>query len=151
MRKALLERLVEKGYGGAHLANLRRMIDADDSDLFDVLAYIAFALASTKRQERVSEYKSRNLSQYDYKQQAFLDFVLSQYSKEGVGELDQDNLHSLLGLKYQRISDAAAELGSVANIKALFIGFQEHLYAQRRRRDFFALLSAWIRLFNIWA
>jgi type I restriction enzyme, R subunit len=77
-RKALLERLVEKGYGGAQLANLRRMIDADDSDLFDVLAYIAFGLASIKRQERVSEHKSRNLSQYDYKQQAFLDFVLSQ-------------------------------------------------------------------------
>jgi type I restriction enzyme R subunit len=59
----LLERLVEKGYGGAQLANLRRMIDADDSDLFDVLAYIAFGLASIKRQERVSEHKSRNLSQ----------------------------------------------------------------------------------------
>jgi hypothetical protein len=66
-----------------------------------------------------------------------------------VGELDQDNLYSLLELKYQRVSDAAAELASVAHIKALFTGFQEHLYAQRRRRDFFALLSARIRIFNI--
>ncbi len=33
-RKALLESLAEKGYGGEQLAEIRRMIDAEKSDLF---------------------------------------------------------------------------------------------------------------------
>ncbi len=43
-RQALLESLQEKGYGEAQLGEIRRMIDAVNSDLYDVLAYIAFAL-----------------------------------------------------------------------------------------------------------
>jgi type I restriction enzyme, R subunit len=44
-RKALLESLSEKGYGDEQLSEIRRMIDAEKSDLFDVLAYVAFALS----------------------------------------------------------------------------------------------------------
>jgi type I restriction enzyme, R subunit len=43
-RKALLESLSEKGYGDEQLSEIKRMIDAEKSDLYDVLAYIAFAL-----------------------------------------------------------------------------------------------------------
>ena len=130
-RKALLESLEEKGYGDEQLAEIRRMIDAEKSDLFDVLAYIAFALAPITREERVQTRRGRILSGYDHKLQAFLDFVLSQYVKEGVGELDQDKLPSLLELKYSAISDAAQELGEVAVIRDAFIGFQRHLYQGR--------------------
>jgi type I restriction enzyme R subunit len=46
-----LERLSEKGYGDEQLSEIRRMIDAEKSDLYDVLAYIAFALAPITREE----------------------------------------------------------------------------------------------------
>jgi type I restriction enzyme R subunit len=69
-------------------------------------------------------------SHYDPKVQAFLDFVLSQYVKEGVGELDQAKLPHLLELRYRAVSDAALELGGVAKIRDAFVGFQAHLYAQ---------------------
>ena len=36
----------------------------------------------------------------------------------------------ILALKYHSIGDAVAELGSVANIRDMFVGFQEHLYVQ---------------------
>jgi type I restriction enzyme R subunit len=49
--------------------------------------------------------------------------------KEGVGELAQAKLPYLLELIYHAVSDAVVELGSVANIRDVFIGFQEHLYA----------------------
>ena len=52
-RKALLDNLGEIGYGNEQLAEIRRMINAEKSDLFDVLAYIAFALAPITRKERV--------------------------------------------------------------------------------------------------
>ena len=127
-RKALLEGLSEKGYGDEQLSEIRRMIDAEKSDLFDVLAYIAFALAPITREERVNARREQIFSHYDHKLQAFLDFVLFQYVKEGVGELDQAKLPHLLELKYRAVSDAAAELGGVAQIRDAFIGFQRHLY-----------------------
>ncbi len=127
-RKALLESLSEKGYGDEQLREIRRMIDAEKSDLYDVLAYIAFALSPITREERVNTHRQKIFSYYDPKLQAFLDFVLSQYVKEGVGELDQAKLPHLLELKYRAVSDAAAQLGGVAQIRDAFIGFQRHLY-----------------------
>jgi type I restriction enzyme R subunit len=130
-RKALLEGLSEKGYGGEELAAIRKMIDAEKSDLYDVLAYIAFALAPITREERVISRRANIFARYDGKLQAFLDFVLSQYIKQGVEELDQDKLGKLLELKYHSVSDAAAALGGVPVIRDTFIGFQHYLYEQR--------------------
>ena len=96
---------------------IRRMVDAEKSDLFDVLAYIAYALSPITRAERVETRKK-----------AFLDFVLAQYVTEGVGELAEDKLPDLLELKYHAVNDAAAELGGVAVIRDTFVGFQRYLY-----------------------
>jgi len=61
-------------------------------------------------------------------QQAFLDFVLSQYVAEGEAELEMEKLPDLLDLKYGSSRDAVRTLGSVADIKSTFRGFQAHLY-----------------------
>lgn len=127
-RKALLDTLAEKGYGEDQLAEISRMINAEKSDIFDVLAYIAFALAPISRQERVEQHRGTIFSGYDGKLQAFLEFVLSQYVQEGVRELDQEKLPHLLELKYHAVSDAAEQLGGVSRIREAFVGFQRHLY-----------------------
>jgi type I restriction enzyme R subunit len=127
-RKALLESLSEKGYGEEQLREIRRMIDAERSDLYDVLAYIAFALAPITRQERVETRRARIFSGYDDKLQAFLGFVLAQYVKEGVGELDSAKLPDLLELKYHTVSDAAEHLGGVGVVRNAFVGFQRRHY-----------------------
>jgi len=130
-RKALLENLSEKGYGDEQLSEIKRMIDAENSDLFDVLAYVAFSLSPLTRAERVEHGRGRIATEYDEKLQTFLDFVLSQYVKEGVGELDNDKLPDLLELRYRAVRDAAQELGGVAKIRDAFIGFQKYLYEGR--------------------
>lgn len=127
-RKALLETLSEKGFGGEQLKAIGKMVDAEKSDLFDVLAYIAFNLTPITRRERADERKNVIFLQYDYKLQIFLDFVLAQYVQEGVGELDQDKLPHLLELKYKSVSDAAGLLGGVTQIRDAFVGFQKLLY-----------------------
>jgi type I restriction enzyme R subunit len=127
-RKALLQSLAERGFSGEQLGEISRMINAEKSDLFDVLAYIAFALAPITRSERVEARRSDIFARYDPKLQAFLDFVLGQYVKQGVGELDQEKLGSLLELKYHTVADAAIHLGGVPVIRDTFIGFQEYLY-----------------------
>lgn len=127
-RKALLESLTEIGYGPEQLKEIGTMIDAEQSDLYDVLAYIAFNLGPITRQARVDERKDKILAQYDDRLQGFIDFVLRQYVQEGVGELDRDKLPHLLELKYQAVSDAAKQLGGVSKISDAFVGFQKDLY-----------------------
>lgn len=127
-RKSLLGKLEEKGYGAGELDAIRQMIDAEKSDLYDVLAYIAFALAPVTREERVSTRKPKIMAHYDDKLQAFLDFVLAEYVKEGVQELDQEQLPELLELKYHNVHDASVALGGIERIKSVFVGFQRFLY-----------------------
>ncbi|MBW4647582.1 MAG: DEAD/DEAH box helicase family protein [Kastovskya adunca ATA6-11-RM4] len=129
-RKALLEGLAERGYGEEQLTEISRLIDAKESDLYDVLAYIAYASTPISRRERVLAHKSLIFSRYIGKQQEFLDFVLEQYIKAGVGELDRTKLPQLLELKYHTVGDAVTALGNVANIREVFIGFQQYLYSQ---------------------
>ena len=128
-RRALLEGLAEKGYGDEQLTEISRLIDAEKSDLYDVLVYIAYASEPISRRERVMAHKALIFSRYFGKQQEFLDFVLDQYIKEGVRELDQDKLPQLLELKYHDLRDAVADLGNVTDIRMVFIGFQQHLYS----------------------
>lgn len=129
-RAKLLEGLAEKGFGREQMAEMQRVINAEKSDLFDVLAHIAYALPPISREERASHARSAIGKRFNSKQQAFLDFVLSQYVSVGVGELDREKLPPLLRLKYHAIADAVAELGKPEQIGALFGSFQKYLYEQ---------------------
>jgi type I restriction enzyme R subunit len=128
-RAKLLSGLAEKGFGGDQLGEMQKIIDAEKSDLFDVLAYVAYALPTLSRQERATNAKGPISTRFNSKQQAFLDFVLSQYVKVGVHELDKDKLSPLLKLKYNdAIADAVADLGKPEEIGKVFVGFQKYLY-----------------------
>lgn len=127
-RSGLLTGLEEKGFGTEQLRAVGKLIDAEKSDLFDVLAYIAFALPTITRKERVDNHKDTIFKEYPDKRQEFLAFVLDHYVAEGVSELDQEKLPDLLELKYHSMGDAIAELGTVGAIRDAFIGFQAHLY-----------------------
>jgi type I restriction enzyme, R subunit len=71
-------------------------VNAEKSDVFDVLAYVAFLSAPITRQERVEAYRGKTLHPHGSELQKFLDFVLSQYVREGVDELDQEKLGALI-------------------------------------------------------
>ncbi|WP_397446977.1 EcoAI/FtnUII family type I restriction enzme subunit R [Polaribacter sp. R77954] len=128
-RKKLLTELSEKGYTNSQLEDLRNLIHGEDSDLFDVLNYIAYHKDLVPRLERASRAKIQ-MHDYNPKQQEFLNFVLEQYVKEGVDELDIEKLSPLLHLKYNSITDAKNELGDIKSIKQTFVGFQEYLYQE---------------------
>jgi type I restriction enzyme R subunit len=133
-RRKLLEGLAEKGFGSDQLAEMQRIIDAEKSDLFDVLAHVAYALPPLSREERASRARVIIKGQFNSKQQAFLDFVLAHYVSVGVEELDQSKLTPLLRLRYHdSIADAVVDLGKPEEIGAVFIGFQKYLYQPQRR------------------
>jgi type I restriction enzyme R subunit len=126
-RKKLLDGLAEKGFGHDQLAEMQKIIDAEKCDLFDVLAYVAYASPTLTREERAEKAKIIISTRFNSRQQVFLDFVLSHYVKVGVEELDRDKLTPLLRLKYHdSIADAVADLGE--DIGTAFVGFQKYLY-----------------------
>lgn len=99
-----------------------------------MLAYIAFLRPPLKRAERAEERRDSILSHYQPRQREFLDFVLGQYVLVGESELDTDKLPKLLQLKYGSPADGIAALGSVAEIRATFQGFQRGLYERLEPR-----------------
>jgi type I restriction enzyme R subunit len=130
-RKRLLEGLAEKGFGRDQLAEMQKIIDAENSDLFDVLAHVAYAMAPQTREERAARAKVGISAEFNARQQGFLEFVLSHYVSVGVDELDQEKLTPLLRIKYHNsIADAVADLGRPEDIGRLFAGFQKYLYQE---------------------
>jgi type I restriction enzyme R subunit len=129
-RKKLLEELSEKGFAKQQLQEFQTILNAENSDLYDVLAYIAFHSDILERTTRANNAKI-HLKSYDVKQQEFLNFVLNQYVKDGVEELDETKISNLLILKYHAIADAKKELGDIPSIRNTFIGFQTYLYDKR--------------------
>jgi type I restriction enzyme R subunit len=127
-RQALLEKLAQAGYGYDVLNELQNLINAENSDLFDVLEYVAYNVTPISRELRVAKAQPKIFHPLDNKQKEFLEFVLSKYIESGVEELAQEKLPDLLRLKYRAITDAQDELGSLEDIKNTFMQFQKYLY-----------------------
>ena len=129
-RRKLLEALSEKGFGDAQLSEIKRMIDAEKSDLYDVLGlHRVCACADHARGARDERARSASTLPYDdEKLRTFLDFVLGEYVKEGVAELDQAKLPQLLALKYRRCERRGAgawrhseDSGDVHRVPEVFV------------------------------
>ena len=112
---------------------MQKIVEAENSDLFDVLSFVAFATAPISRELRAAAARRALTGTFNDKQRAFVDFVLAQYVVQGVRELDQEKLPPLLKLRYRNsIPDAIADLGEVERIRDVFIGFQKFLYQEPR-------------------
>ena len=113
------------------LAEMQKIIDAEKSDLFDVLAYVAYALPPLTREERAATGQGRD--QHPLQQQAAgVSRLRAVALREGRRrELDQEKLTPLLRLKYHdSIADAVADLGRPEEIGEVFAGFQKFLYQE---------------------
>ncbi|MEO7087226.1 MAG: type I restriction-modification enzyme R subunit C-terminal domain-containing protein, partial [Bacteroidia bacterium] len=131
-RRALLEKLEEAGYGKDELSAIQKLIDAEKSDLYDVLEYgFNSDIKPITREARVKAAEAAIFILLDDKQKEFIEFVLSKYIETGVEELDQEKLPILLTNKYQSLEDAKEVLGEVGSISKLFIEFQKYLYQQK--------------------
>ncbi|MEX0953605.1 MAG: DEAD/DEAH box helicase family protein [Rhizobiaceae bacterium] len=121
--------LEDKGYDQDKLADMRRLIDAPDSDLFDVLAYVRFTNPPRTRAERVGDVDVETASKKDAEMRDFLIGVLDAYSARGESELSLAKLGNYLTARYGTIADAKAKLGDVAGIRKAFVDLQRELYA----------------------
>lgn len=130
-RKELLTRMAERGYTEEAFDKIKHLLNADDSDIFDVLQYIVYSNQTSdimSRQERVNEHKILIFDNYDSRQHAFIEFVLQQYVNNGVSELSDERIGDLVNLKYGSPANAQMELGKMSEIRRVFCDFQQYLY-----------------------
>ncbi|RLD57554.1 MAG: restriction endonuclease subunit R, partial [Bacteroidetes bacterium] len=129
-RKTLLKKLDEAGFGKDELKTLQKLINAEKSDLFDVLEYVFNSdFKPITREERATRAKATIFALMNEKQKKFIDFVLDKYIEAGVTELDQEKLPILLERMFQSQEDGVSELGGdILAIRDMFIEFQKHLY-----------------------
>lgn len=127
-RRALLGKLAEVGFAEGELREIQMLIDAEASDLFDVLEYVAFAKPPVTRRDRALATKPGLNKALTPEQAEFIDFVLERYVVTGFEELDDERLPDLIKLKYQALQDGIATLGGAEAARGAFVGFQKELY-----------------------
>ncbi|MBB1086950.1 DEAD/DEAH box helicase family protein [Lysobacter sp. SG-8] len=127
-REAFIQQLTDRGYDSERLDDMRRLIDAPNSDIFDVLAYVRFTLAPLARSQRVRCALSNGLGGYEREMKSFLEYVLGNYERNGIGELASNKVADFLRIRYGGVNDAKRVLGSVEVIRRAFVDIQGHLF-----------------------
>ena len=127
-REHFLSVLTEKGYDADKLDDMRRLIDAQDSDVFDVLAYVRFTMPTKTRIDRANQARDTCLSGYETEMQEFLRAVLTAYEKDGVTELGINRIGTFLNILYGGTADAKKVLGEIPAIRSAFVDVQSALY-----------------------
>ena len=98
-REELLDKMSEAGYDKETLSRIRTLIDADNSDLLDVLEYISFNVEPIQRAERVQR-TDPYVESLTAPQQDFVKYVIRLYIREGIDELGTSKLPEILKMKY---------------------------------------------------
>ena len=93
-----------------------------------MLAHVAYAVPPVTREVRAEHARVYINSQFNAKQQAFLDFVLSHYVSVGVEELDQAKLTPLLRSNTTTHCRRRGRSCKPDEISSVFAGFQKYLY-----------------------
>ncbi|UDF03272.1 type I restriction-modification enzyme R subunit C-terminal domain-containing protein [Asticcacaulis sp. AND118] len=128
-REQFLEQLSDRGYDHDKLDDMRRLIDAKDSDLFDVLAYILFTNPPVTRHQRAKTTETLGLGAVDGELKDLLVSILRAYETNGEGELGAKKLGNYLIARYGSVAEGKARLGALSGIKAAYIRLQETLYS----------------------
>ena len=126
-REELLEKMADAGYGTDVLKQVRTLVDAEDSDLLDVLEFIAYNVEPMERKERVKKVDAYRNS-LSAVEQEFVNYIISLYIREGVEELGATKLPEIINMKYGSISDGVSALGGIDVARNTFLNFQKHLY-----------------------
>lgn len=127
-REHFLDQLSDRGYDTDRLDDIRRLVDAQDSDLFDVLSYILFTNPPRTRHERADHVRSDGVSETDGEMKEFLLAILSAYEDRGESELATKKLGTFLTARYGSVGEGKLKLGGLDAVKQAFRTMQASLY-----------------------
>ena len=128
-RERFLEQLSDRGYDRDRLDDIRKLVDAPDSDLFDVLSYILFTNEPKTRHERADNVRSAGITDANGDMKDLLLAILGAYEARGESELATKKLGTFLTARYGSVSEGKAKLGGLPAIKGAFRNMQASLYS----------------------
>lgn len=128
-REHFLGQLSDRGYDQDRLDDIRRLVDAPDSDLFDVLGYVLFTLSPKTRKERADSVRRGGMAEFDGELQELLLGILQSYETNGVSELATTKLVQYLTARYGSVHESRESLGDPAGVSDAYKRLQSELYA----------------------
>ena len=128
-RERFLQQLSDRGYDRDRLNDIRSLVDATDSDLFDVLGYIMFTNEPKTRHERADSVRTAGMAEAQDETKALLSAILAAYEERGESELATKKLGTFLTARYGSVSEGKAKLGGLDAIKDAFRNMQGTLYS----------------------
>jgi len=128
-REQFLGQLSDRGYDQDKLDDMRRLIDAKDSDLFDVLAYILFTQTPKTREDRAKATEDDGLKPFAGELKNLLVFILQSYVANGEDELATKKLSQYLVARYGSVAEGKGQLGELAAIRDAYNRMQASLYS----------------------
>ena len=130
-RTALLSHLSSFGIGDDQIEDLTRMFEAEDSDIFDILAHLSFGSPIHYREERRSFAESVITPYESLTAQAFIDFLLSLYVRNGIRDFGPSDLSAKIKLFAQgTTTDLAKAFGGNKSLREAYYRVQESLYSK---------------------
>ncbi len=129
-RERFLGQLSDRGYDRDRLDDIRRLVDAPDSDLFDVLSYILFTNPPKTRHERADHVRDSDIDDVNADMKALLLEILKAYEEQGESELATRKLGTFLTARYGSVSEGKTKLGGLPAVKNAFRAMQASLYAK---------------------
>jgi type I restriction enzyme R subunit len=130
-RKDLLNKLREMHIDESQLNDLKVIFEAENSDIYDVLAHISFNLNIKTRNERVLAVESSEFVEkfHNEKAKEFIEFILERYKKDGVKELDEDKLGKLVDLSgLGTVREVAQNFGGIPQMRDEYFELQKEIY-----------------------
>jgi len=127
-REHFLTQLEEQGYDQDRLEDIRQLVDASDSDLFDVLAYVMYANDPKTRADRAEQVRTDGMSDLQEEMRDLLVGILKAYEKNGESELRTKKLGQFLTARYGSVSESKTKLGELSAVKEAFRAMQRGLY-----------------------
>ena len=127
-RERFLEQLADGGYDQDRLEDIRSLVDAPHSDLYDVLSYVLFSADPLTREERADGLQGTDVLSQDEEMKSLLSSILEAYVHDGEAELATKKLGQFLTARYGSVGEGKAKLGELSTIRDAFRDMQVALY-----------------------
>ncbi len=127
-RAHFLKQLEDNGYDEDRLEDIRQLVDASQSDLFDVLSYVLFTNPPKTRQDRAQVLRDSRMGDFQGEMADLLLVILKAYETKGESELATKKLGQFLTARYGSVGESKGKLGELAAVRDAFKRMQVALY-----------------------
>lgn len=128
-REKFLKNLEYIWLDAEQIENLKKIFEAEKSDIFDILAYISYGNEMKNRDERSKIAKSILEKYENPKAKDFLQFLLGLYEREWIMSFKKEGLSSKIELFNRWLArEIAAEFGWVQELKQAYYDLQKGIY-----------------------